>query len=254
MPPPRLLFCSWHCYADPSSGAAVSTRDLLELLAARGWACGAFSASHLDFEQGAAIDANLAGQGVRPEIQQAQAGPVSFRLLRFVQRGVPVNVFHSDGIRPYQEPPRPEGHVFLALMERLIAEFQPDLLLTYGGDWLAREIIARAGQRGIKVVFGLHNLEYHDASLFRGVDAVVVPSQFVAGHYRGKLGLECVALPGPWDWSRVLCETAGLNRAARWWVYRITDSANSASRLSPLRFGVRFARGGILWQVQLPQR
>src|SRR5262249_54029344 len=29
---PCLLFCSSHCYLDPSSGAALSTRDLLELL------------------------------------------------------------------------------------------------------------------------------------------------------------------------------------------------------------------------------
>lgn len=54
--PIRLLFCSWHCYADPSSGAALAARDLLELLAGRGWVWGAFSASHLDYEQGASIE------------------------------------------------------------------------------------------------------------------------------------------------------------------------------------------------------
>ncbi len=37
--PTRLLFASYHCYFDPSSGAALSTRDLLELLARRGWSC-----------------------------------------------------------------------------------------------------------------------------------------------------------------------------------------------------------------------
>ena len=31
---PRLLFCSYHCFIDPSSGAALATRDLLALLAA----------------------------------------------------------------------------------------------------------------------------------------------------------------------------------------------------------------------------
>ena len=31
----RLLFSSIHCYLDPSSGAALCTRELLELLAAR---------------------------------------------------------------------------------------------------------------------------------------------------------------------------------------------------------------------------
>ena len=40
---PRLLFCSYHSYLDPSSGAALSTRDLLELLAAHGWGCAVLS-------------------------------------------------------------------------------------------------------------------------------------------------------------------------------------------------------------------
>jgi hypothetical protein len=33
----RLLFCSSHCYLDPSSGAALSVRDLFTLLSAVGW-------------------------------------------------------------------------------------------------------------------------------------------------------------------------------------------------------------------------
>ncbi|MGZ3414099.1 MAG: hypothetical protein ACXWNX_10435 [Isosphaeraceae bacterium] len=33
--PMRLLFSSIHCYLDPSSGAALCTGELLELLAAR---------------------------------------------------------------------------------------------------------------------------------------------------------------------------------------------------------------------------
>jgi len=35
----RLLFSSVHCYLDPSSGAALCARELLELLAARGADC-----------------------------------------------------------------------------------------------------------------------------------------------------------------------------------------------------------------------
>jgi hypothetical protein len=42
---PRLLFCSYHCYVDTASGAAQCMRDLLTLLAARGWTCGVLSLS-----------------------------------------------------------------------------------------------------------------------------------------------------------------------------------------------------------------
>ena len=35
----RLLFSSIHCYVDPASGAASCTRELFEMLAARGMGC-----------------------------------------------------------------------------------------------------------------------------------------------------------------------------------------------------------------------
>ena len=36
----RLLFASTHCYLDPSSGAALATRELLELLQCAGGIAG----------------------------------------------------------------------------------------------------------------------------------------------------------------------------------------------------------------------
>jgi hypothetical protein len=44
-PPMRLLFDSIHSYLDPSGGAALSKRELLELLAARCADCRALTAS-----------------------------------------------------------------------------------------------------------------------------------------------------------------------------------------------------------------
>src|ERR1700688_4574384 len=46
----RLLFASIHSYLDPSSGAALATRELLELLAARGWDCRALACGILDYQ------------------------------------------------------------------------------------------------------------------------------------------------------------------------------------------------------------
>jgi hypothetical protein len=52
MPKPhRLLFASIHSYLDPSSGASLATRELLELLAARDWDCRAFTCGVLDYAQ-----------------------------------------------------------------------------------------------------------------------------------------------------------------------------------------------------------
>jgi glycosyltransferase involved in cell wall biosynthesis len=91
------------------------------------------------------------------------------------------------------------------LYERVLERFRPEVVLTYGGDWVAAETIAQAKRRGIAVVFALHNFAYDGAGLFRPVDAVLVPSRFAQAHYRRTLGLTCTALPGPWDWSRVRC-------------------------------------------------
>ena len=119
--------------------------------------------------------------------------------------GVPVTVFEPAAARPSPSPGRAEGRAFLRLFDAIVERFRPDLLLTYGGSWLAPPLMAAARRRGLAVVFSLRNLAYHDASLFHGVDAVLVPSQFAAAHYRRALGLSCTAIPGPWRWERLRC-------------------------------------------------
>ena len=53
----RLLFASTHGYLDPSSGAALATREILELLAAHGADCRVLSTGVLDYEQETSLDA-----------------------------------------------------------------------------------------------------------------------------------------------------------------------------------------------------
>jgi len=45
------LFASCHGYLDPSSGAALATRDLLELLTSRSVDCRVLSTGVLDYDQ-----------------------------------------------------------------------------------------------------------------------------------------------------------------------------------------------------------
>ncbi len=47
----RLLFASYHGYVDPSSGAAVSARELLAMLARHGWEVRTICGPRLDFER-----------------------------------------------------------------------------------------------------------------------------------------------------------------------------------------------------------
>ena len=89
-PKHRLLFCSYHCYWDQSSGAALCTRELLELLAQRGWSCRAFCGPHLDFEEAPSLAQLLAAQQIPFERRQTAAGAVPVSLFHFQHSGVPV--------------------------------------------------------------------------------------------------------------------------------------------------------------------
>jgi glycosyltransferase involved in cell wall biosynthesis len=147
----------------------------------------------------------LAGKHIAFEQRETTSGAVPISLFHFRHGGVAVQIYESPGTRGAQPALREEGVCFLALYEQLLERFQPDLVLTYGGNWVAQQIIAQAKRRGIPVVFALHNFAYQGAGLFRPVDAVLVPSRFAQAHYRRTLGLSCTPIPGPWDWHRVRC-------------------------------------------------
>jgi glycosyltransferase involved in cell wall biosynthesis len=204
-PRPRLLFCSYHAYWDPSSGAAASTRDLLELLAARGWSCGVLSGPRLDFERAADPAVVLRGGGVPVEAGRGTDNGLAYTLYHAVARGVRLTLYVPDETQP-GDPGEPEGRVFLSLFERVARHFRPDVMLTYGGHWLAREAMALARRSGVKVVFALHNFAYSDAGPFRDADAVLVPSRTAQAHYRQAVGIDSTPLPGPFDEARVRCD------------------------------------------------
>jgi len=204
----RLLFASYHGYTDPSSGAAIATRDLLELVAARGWDARVFCGPALDFESPESLRQLLSDQQIPYRERRSSKGPIPFSVVHFRQNGVPVGVYLPDQ-GTSAAPSQPEGTAFLTLLERVLEEFGPEILLTYGGDWVAAEIMRRARRRGIQVVFALHNFNYRAAELFRGADAVLVPSEFCADWYRQRLGLRCRAIPSPLNWSRLRCQRSG---------------------------------------------
>jgi glycosyltransferase involved in cell wall biosynthesis len=203
--PKRLLFCSYHCCLDPSSGAALATRDLLELLAGHGWECQVLCGPQLDFEAGESLPQLLSDQQLPFVTRSWNTGPVPFTLFRYRQGQVAVTIY-APAAPERRLPTRPEGYAYLAILEHLLEQYQPQVLLTYGGDWLAQQIIASARERRVRVVFALHNFAYQDAAWFHSVDAVLVPSRFAQEFYREKLGLACTAIPSPMNWERVRCQ------------------------------------------------
>ena len=143
-PAPRMLFASYHCYLDPSSGAAIATRDLLELLASHGWGVRVFCGPTLDFErreslaqllsdQGIAFEERTCRQGGGPSPpaplaragEGSRGGTATFSLLHFRQNGVPVSVFTRSGEGGRRLGRQPQPHTMVTPRGKLGLTPQP---------------------------------------------------------------------------------------------------------------------------------
>jgi glycosyltransferase involved in cell wall biosynthesis len=200
----RVLHCSRFFYLDSSNGAAAANRSLMECLGRSGFPVEALCGSVVDvgYEQDPA-DLLPPGHNACEEghpgdyvLTVGAAGVVAGRPaeLRTVVNGVPITI-NRRPTRRWADPDPVEVREFLTLVEAAFDRLRPDVLVTYGGDPLTLEMLARARRRGIVNVFTLHNFSYPDAATFVDVDAVVVPSLFSAEYHRRVLGVECVALP-----------------------------------------------------------
>ncbi len=201
----KILFASPHSIIDWSSGAAVATSDIVNLLGKSGFTCQAFCASKLDLPADTSFEQLLVNLRVPCTILTGTYRGVHQRLLQAQVGALPVTIFRTrstsvadwDAIEP---------EAMIAAYVDILERTAPDMVLTYGGDPVAHAIIRLASERGIPVVFGLHNLAYDDPRAFDGVERVIVPSRFAANFYRETLGLACDVLPSAIDWNRVKVE------------------------------------------------
>ena len=203
----RLLFASTHSYLDPSSGAALCTRELLELLAARGMDCRVFCAGVLDHEQETSVDEVLGSLGLSANRLQAELS-----VWMFGRGDRPHGQRRSrDALAHGLQPGRAVAGsarrgVFLDLAEQVLDRFRPDVLLTYGGHPAGLELMRRARARGIAVVFHLHNFGYRDRSAFADCSAVIFPSEYSRRHHARLIGLDGPVIPDPIPLDRIVAE------------------------------------------------
>ena len=203
----RLLFVSIHSYLDPSSGAALATRELLELLAARGWDCRALACGVLDYQQETPLEDVLAAQDLPTQRSAAalslggQAEVFDFNL-----EGVRVTLLPTAHSRAERAPSPLEAGRFLDLATQVLNRFQPQVLLTYGGHPASLALMQRARSMGIAVVFHLHNFGYNDRRGFTDVSAVIFPSEYSRRHFRRKVGLDGIVIPDPIRLDRVIAD------------------------------------------------
>jgi hypothetical protein len=199
---------------DPSSGAAMATLDALRSLTRADFHCRAFCASKVDAgnwkEEVSGKRWSVSGGRVVRKQRLAISSERSVELTHCTVGALPIQIFETESSRIDEWLPG-EPEAMLAAFERIVSDFRPDVLLTYGGDPVTRAMrhVCRVagdecrGKRPTPVVFWLHNFAYDDARCFEDVDRVIVPSEFSKQWYRERLGLQCRVLPYLIDWRRV---------------------------------------------------
>jgi len=115
----QLLFCSFHCLLDPSSGAAVATRDLLKALCGWGWDVRALCGPQLDFEQGQDVTQVVSDLRLPVAVRQRTVGAASGTMLHLRLGDVPHSRLRGpDGAARRPQPQAPACQGFL---NRLVA-------------------------------------------------------------------------------------------------------------------------------------
>ena len=181
----------------------------MECLSRRGFDVEAITGTVLGLSEAFDPCSWLIARGLAPESRGGGSWSVDARGLRadvpphehLTLKSVPVTLHRSAMTQPH-EPDDNEREDFLRLFQDVLQRFRPDVLINYGGDALAHQIRTQARAAGAVVVFALHNFNYHSVSAFATVDAVIVPSQLAADHYRKTLGLDCTVLPNLIDGDR----------------------------------------------------
>ena len=203
----RLLFASIHSYLDPCSGAALATRELLELLAARGWDCRALTCGVLDYQTETPLEDVLAAiDRPTPRVGAGLRLGGEAEVFDLQLEGVRVTLLPTAFSRAERAPGSREGAIFLDLADQVLDRFRPEVLLTYGGHPASRELMHRARAKGAAVVFHLHNFGYNNRRGFEDVDAVIFPSEYSRRFYARRTGLDGTVISDPIRLDRVIAE------------------------------------------------
>ena len=209
----RFLLVNNHCISDPIAGVTQSLRTIVEWLADAGHECHVLTTARFESSVTFTIEEHLVQQGVaraaladapsRRRRSAAAARAADRPVVRYAVRQVPVTLLltrHNDESRP----DRAEARQFLALLDRLLLEHAPDVLIAANGHPMIFEALRDARRRGITTAFAVRGFGYYEPSYFADVNHVFTCSRFLTGVYREKIGLVSTPLEPPLDWSTVV--------------------------------------------------
>jgi glycosyltransferase involved in cell wall biosynthesis len=208
----RILLAIHTAYTDSTSGAAHSLRILMQWLGDGGHDVRVLATARTDARPIDDLSAHL--QSLEVPLQERQAPQAFVRsipkpknmmvgrpIVDFTLAGVPVTMIKTRAPMRSQAE-QIEGQQLIFMLTTLLEEFDPDVVLTYGGHPLVQEILRRARERHKTTVFTLRNQGYERAH-FQYVDYVFTASPYLTDVYREKLGLNSIGIESPIDWAEV---------------------------------------------------
>jgi glycosyltransferase involved in cell wall biosynthesis len=209
----RILLAIHNAYTDHTSGAAQSMRILMQWMAQAGHDVRVLGTARFDAKPPASIQQHLAEHGISPRRR-----PPSKAFLRSVKRvanlgpGRPTLDFTLNDVAvtmlltraPRNTPADQfEAKQFVVLLDQILDEFEPDVLVTYGAHPVVQEALRHAQERGALSVFTLRNYGYEDRKYYEHVDHVFTTSPYLTDVYRERIGLRSVGIDSPIEWTDV---------------------------------------------------
>ena len=209
----KILLAIHNAYTDSTSGAAQSMRIMLQWLNDAGHECRVLGTARFDGKPPDSLDAHL--DGLEIEIRRSPPSKAFVRSVRkpanmvvgrptaaFVLENVPVRMLLTRGVLGSTRETY-ELLQFLSLLDEELAQFKPDIVLSYGGHPVIQQVMQRARRRGVLTVFTLRNHGYNDRKLFEHVDHVFTTSPYLSEVYRQEIGLRSVGIESPIEWADV---------------------------------------------------
>jgi glycosyltransferase involved in cell wall biosynthesis len=215
--PVRFLLVNNHCISDPTAGVTQSLRTIMGWLAEADHACHILTTARFESPVTFTIEEHLrqrrvplpsvaATSGTSKRREKKQRRVADRPIVHYTANGVPVTLLmtrHNDETRP--DPA--ETAQFQALLEGLLDDFAPDLLIACNGHPMIWAALAQARNRGVTTAFAVRGFGYYRPRYFEHVDHAFTCSQFLTDLYREKVGLISTPIEPPIDWSTVVAPT-----------------------------------------------
>ena len=185
----RILFFSANCVVDPSSGAAISLRTILNELGRQGHIAASFGGTIFDVPPASSSGAALEGLGARPT---SPDDPVGSAWL-IADENATHHVVPMARLKR-QDQSRSDEERIAKLGVAFVRAFRPDIFITYGAGLCEKLVTEAARGAGVKTVFYLANPGYKRLASFDYIDQVVTDTQATTDLYRERLGLQAVPI------------------------------------------------------------